>query len=98
MAILIPLTRKHLKFSFDYMGGMKLIDFNGFPAHLSDEIEEWLTTQGISYGFVYGKAVSHSESESEVFKRPIKKSDVRLHFWLEFDNSQHAMLFRLTWC
>ncbi|MNS27212.1 hypothetical protein D3C71_1039630 [compost metagenome] len=80
------------------MGGVKLIDFNGFPAHLSEEIEAWLSAQNISYGFVYGKAVSYSERNYEQSGRKVKSNDVRIHFWLEFDNPQDAVLFRLTWC
>lgn len=98
MAIQIALSRKHLKFSFDYMGGTRLIDFNGFPAHISDEVEAWLTANNMTYGFVYGKAVSYSERKATESGRPVKASDVRLHFWLEFDNPQDAVLFRLTWC
>lgn len=98
MATQIQLRRKHLRFSFDIMGGTPLIDFNGFPAHLSEEIKEWLGSQNIQYSFVYGKAISYSESFSTSFEKPIRKADVRIHFWLEFETPQEAMIFRLTWC
>lgn len=98
MATLIRLSRKHLHFEFGITKGVPISHFNDFPALLKPEIEHWLNDQGIPFGFVYQRSISTLPTdETTKSGLKVKRSDVSFYFWLEFDNSQDAMLFRLAW-